>query len=84
MISIPDFLCHYYEAADGPFRNLSDLPVQEAEMVLERIRCFASQRTDDYLTVRRGLEEHVRVLFTAKGGSPKRIRPHYLIVGASP
>lgn len=85
---LPDFLCHYYEAADGPFRNLSDLPAQEAEMVLERIRRasdrFASQRTDDYLAVRRGLEEHVRVLFTAKGGSPKRMRPHYLIVGACP
>jgi hypothetical protein len=88
MIWIPDFLCHYYEAADGPFRNLSDLPAPEAEAVLERIRQtgdrFASQRADDYLAVRRGLEERVQELFTAKGGRPKRIRPHYLIVGACP
>ena len=27
----PDFLCHYYSAATGPFVNLSDLPLQEIE-----------------------------------------------------
>ena len=84
----PDFLCHYYEAADGPFRNLSDLPEAEAESMLQRIRMaggrFASQRGDDYLVVRRSLEDHVRVLFTAKGGSPKRMRPHYLVLGECP
>jgi hypothetical protein len=88
MISTPDFLSHYYEAAGGPFRNLSDLPEVEAEAVLQQIRMagdrFASQRTEEYLAVRRGLEEKVRALFTAKGGSPKRERPHYLIVGECP
>ena len=88
MISIPDFLSHYYEAADGPFRNLSDLPEEEAEAVLERLReagdRFASQRASDYLAVRRRLEAQVRALFTTKGGSPKRNRPHYLIVGECP
>jgi len=85
MSAVPDFLAHYYEAADGPFRNLSDLPEAEAEAVLHQIRKagdrFASQRAEDYLFVRRGLEEQVRALFTAKGGSPKRMRPQYLIVG---
>jgi len=85
---MPDFLCHYYEATDGPFRNLSDLPLTEAEMVLQQIRHsgdrFASQRTDDYLSVRRELENQVRMMFIAKNGHPIRLRPHYLVVGECP
>jgi hypothetical protein len=88
MITIPDFLSHYYEECDGSFRKMSDLSEHEAEVVLRQIRQvgdpFASQRTDDYLAVRLRLEEKVRELFTAKGGSPKRLHPHYLIVGACP
>jgi hypothetical protein len=62
---IPDFLSHYYEAADGPFRNLSDLPMAEAEGILQKIRQgpagrFAGQRSADYLVVRRDLENRVR------------------------
>lgn len=85
---LPDYLSHYYEAAIGPFVNLSDLPLEEAESHLERIRLtgetFASQRSADYLTVRRQLEEHVRNLFMQRGGRPKRERPHYMILGSCP
>lgn len=85
MSDVPDFLCHYYEAADGPLRNLSDLPEDVAQAVLERIRRqgdrFASRRTDEYLSIRRELEERVRALFVAKGGRPKRGRPHYFVLG---
>ena len=85
MDPLPDFLCHYYEAADGPLRNLSDLPELEAQSVMERIRDqtgrFASQRRDDYLVVRRGLEDRVRALFIEKGGKPQRLRPHYFVLG---
>lgn len=85
---LPNFLTHYYDATSGPFRNLSDLPLAEAEVVLEQIRQagrgFASQRADDYLTVRRQLEERVRASFIAKGGQPQRVRPHYLVVGSCP
>ena len=89
MPTVPDFLSHYYEAADGPFRNLSDLPLPEAEAVLDQIRQgdsqrFASHRLVDYLTVRRSLESLVRRLFIAKGGRPRREWPHYLVVGACP
>ena len=85
----PDYLSHYYEASDGPFQNLSDLPLAEAEGILDEIRRsggdrFASQRKADYLSVRRNLEEQVRKLFIAKGGRPRRERPHYLILGACP
>lgn len=86
--TFPDFLCHYYEAKIGPFVNLSDLPLVEAETYLENIRqsklIFASQRSKDYLTIRRALEERIRTLFIQKGGQPKRERPHYMIFGACP
>jgi hypothetical protein len=82
----PDFLCHYYPCGQRPFRNLSALSLDAAENILASIRQsgvgFASQRSADYLTIRRELEDRVRALFIAKGGQPQRERPHYLILGA--
>lgn len=81
-------LYHYYETEKGPFLNLSDLPTDKAEQVLNHLRqdkrLFASQRSTDYLDMRRTLEAQIRRLFTQKGGRPTRIRPHYMVVGASP
>jgi hypothetical protein len=81
-------LYHYYDCSRGPFVNLSDLPIEEAERILTAIRqtvqTFASKRTPDYLAIRRDLEERVRRLFEAKGGCPRRARPHYMTVGACP
>lgn len=83
---LPDFLSHYYECARGPFRNLSDLPVDEAEAVLAALRRrgegFAGRRQADYLSIRRGLEDDVRARFIDKGGQPLRARPHYMLLGA--
>ena len=82
---IPDTLYHYYEQSRGPFRNLSDLPLEEAEAILSVIRQrgegFASQRKVDYLPIRRELEDFVRERFIEKGGQPLRVRPHYMILG---
>lgn len=79
-------LHHYYERHCGPFRNLSDLPAEGAEAVLQRLRergdVFASRRSGDYLTVRRRLEDRARDLFVRKGGRPVRARPHYMTLGA--
>lgn len=87
-MTIPDFLSHYYEAGDGPFRSLSDLPEAEAEALLQNFRRagdrFASRRKEDYLSIRRGLEEQVREMFTRKGGRPRRRHPHYLVLGDCP
>jgi hypothetical protein len=88
MPTAPLLLYHYYERCRGPFVNLSDLPPDEAEQVLDSIRragrTFAGKRAPDYLTVRRDLEARVRVLFEARGGKPLRARPHYMTVGACP
>jgi hypothetical protein len=84
-MNLPTHLCHYYEAERGPFVNLSDLPLYEAEQVLNQIRVqgktFASRRNSEYLQVRRGLEDLVRAAFIAKGGKPQRLYPHYMILG---
>ncbi|QPC83588.1 hypothetical protein G4Y79_04180 [Phototrophicus methaneseepsis] len=88
MAPVPDFLSHYYAAATGPFLNLSDLSLDDAERIQAALRTrgntFASQRTPEYLQTRRQLEDRVRALFIDKGGQPQRQRPHYLILGACP
>jgi hypothetical protein len=84
-VELPGFLTHYYEAASGPFRSLSDLLLEEAEIVQEQIRRqgnrFASRRSADYLRIRCQLEQQIRELFAAKGGKPLRSTPHYMILG---
>jgi len=81
-------LYHYYDETTGPFRNLSDLPPNEAENVLQAIRQqkkgFASQRSLDYLAIRRSLEAKARELFIRKGGRPVRSCPHYMTLGECP
>lgn len=87
-MNMPDFLSHYYEGADGPFSNLSTLPLEQAEQILAEIRRngnrFASQRSGDYLKKRLELEIKIRQCFEEKGGKPKLARPHYMILGICP
>ena len=82
-------LYHYYEQECGPFRSISDLPDEEAEMVLQRIRTekpdiFLAKRPDDYLKKRRHFEEILRNEFIKAGGQPERTTPHYMVVGEVP
>ncbi|MBP1994407.1 hypothetical protein [Paenibacillus eucommiae] len=83
-----DFFYHYYDAATGPFCNLSELDAEESERVLQDIRLqqrgFASKRADDYLEIRRNLELKARELFILKGGRPVRSFPHYMTLGECP
>jgi hypothetical protein len=84
-VACSEIIIHYYEANQGPFRSLSDLSLEEAESILQRIRhegiAFASRRNIDYLGIRKSLEERMHQLFIEKGGHPKRLRPHYFILG---
>ena len=83
-----NFLYHYFDASTGPFLNLSDQEPEKAERILDEIRFqkkgFASKRSMDYLTIRRGLELKARDLFISKGGKPIRSYPHYMTVGECP
>ncbi len=77
---------HYFEKSLGPFRNLSSLSNEEAETVTQQIRDqgrnFASQRSADYMTIRRALEHKAYEQFKGKGGTPTNPYPHYMTLGA--
>ncbi|MGQ8871248.1 hypothetical protein [Paenibacillus sp. TSA_86.1] len=79
---------HYFDKRLGPFRNLSSLSEREAEAALQQIReegrAFASQRSSDYITIRRGLEQLAYEKFTVKTGKPAQDYPHYLTLGVCP
>lgn len=77
---------HYFEKSLGPFRNLSSLSEHKAQAVAQQIRQegrnFASQRSADYMTIRRTLEHKAYEQFIAKGGKPVNTYPHYMTLGA--
>lgn len=79
-------LYHYFDERLGPFRNLSSLPIEKALEVSNQIkqdgRMFASKRSDDYMLIRKELEQKARVQFISKGGKPKNHFPHYMTLGA--
>jgi hypothetical protein len=81
-----NYLFHYYEAENGPFRNLSALSNEDAQTVQDNLKLegivFASKRSDDYLLIRRQLEELARNIFISKGGKPRKSYPHYMTFGA--
>ena len=81
-------LFHYFEKQNGPFQNLSDLSISEAQKVLNSLKSqndiFASKRDDQYLQRRAELEQMVRKIFISKGGKPIRNVPHYMVVEACP
>ncbi|MFD0675225.1 hypothetical protein [Cohnella sp. GCM10027633] len=79
-------LYHYFDRDKGPFKNLSKLTSEVAEEISNKIKIdgdtFASQRSKDYMYIRRELESKARAQFIAKGGKPQNIFPHYLTVEA--
>lgn len=83
-----EYLYHYYERCRGPFRNLSDLQIGEAQEILDGIkadnRLMAAHRYPGYLERRSELEELARSMFVSKGGRPVRQVPHYMVVGHCP
>ncbi|MDF2670697.1 MAG: hypothetical protein K0R67_3003 [Paenibacillus sp.] len=80
------YLYHYYEQANGPFRNLSSQTPEQAEGILNKLRAeqqvFAGRRSDQYLMIRRELEQQARDMFIEKGGKPTNSYPHYMTLGA--
>ncbi len=83
------YLYHYFDKTVGPFVNLSDLPVDEAQSVLNTIKATkpnsqCAQRHDQYVEYRRNCESIIRSEFAKKGGVITRTSPHYMVVGESP
>lgn len=82
-------LYHYYDKKLGPFRNLSDLNVSEANEVIETIKkekpnVQCAQRHSEYMNLRLYYEKLMRELFIKQGGIVKRESPHYMIIEESP
>lgn len=80
------FLYHYFEKKIGPFRNLSDLRLEEAQEVMRNIKkdrplSLAAKRDENYMKRRTNYETLARNLFIEKGGKPVRKVPHYMVVG---
>ena len=83
------YLYHYYDKTIGAFRNLSDLPIEQAKSVLDTIKTTkpnsqTAQRHDNYVEYRRNCETILRTEFAKKGGQISRTAPHYMVVEHSP
>lgn len=83
------YLYHYYEKTSQPFLNLSDLSIEEANIILENIRITmpnvqCAKRQEDYMEARLYYENILRKEFLKKGGKITRKVPHYMTVEHSP
>lgn len=83
------FLYHYYDSQIGSFRNISDLPIDEAKALLNDIRknrpnCQCAKRQKSYVEDRIFYENILRNKFLKKGGRLDRQIPHYMVLEHSP
>ena len=83
------YLYHYYESTGLPFANLSDLSVNEANAVLNKIKkdkpnSQHAQRHEKYVEYRRNCESILRSRFIEKGGVIKKNVPYYMTIEHSP
>lgn len=81
-------LFHYYEKEIGPFVNLSNLKIEDAENAMNTIynnkNLFASNRDKTYLKRRFEYEDIVQEIFVSKGGRVNKRRPHYMTLEDCP
>ena len=82
-------LYHYYDKRTGPFKSLTALSDEEAQVVLERVKkeypsSLCAQRDDRYLEYRRNCEAIIKREFEKKGGLIEIDSPHYMVVEHSP
>lgn len=83
------YLYHYYDKSVGPFRNLSDVSVEEAKAIMQNIKetkpdTVGAKRSPEYIELRRHYEDILRMEFLKKGGNISRTAPHYMVVEHSP
>ncbi len=82
-------LYHYYEKEKGPFLNLSDLTMEEANAVMADIKqkkpnVQCSGRDPMYMFRRLMYEDIMRKEFVKKGGIIERQVPHYMVIEQVP
>ena len=79
------FLYHYFSKSIGPFRNLSDLPINNAKNILKQFQknnpsSQPASRPIDYIDRRINFENILKNKFIEIGGKPERNYPQYMIV----
>lgn len=91
LMKLPEFATHYYLSETGPFRSLSELPAGSEDPVFQdlltrhqRDAGYRRRYGRNYIGIRREVEARLRELFIARGGSPRRRHPLYLVLGESP
>ncbi|GAB1856491.1 hypothetical protein MHTCC0001_13260 [Flavobacteriaceae bacterium MHTCC 0001] len=78
----PQYLCHYYELNNGPFRNITEFGFGKAVDVQSKIlEGWNSKRPNNYLSLRFSLEKRIKEQFILKGGQPQRDAPFYFTLG---
>ena len=83
------YLYHYFDKAVGPFISLSDIPIEEAKAIMDKIKqarpgTLHAGRHPEYMERRHRNENKLKTLFMQKGGTIKRHAPHYLVIEHSP
>ena len=83
------YLYHYYDRTIGAFKNLSDIPIDKANDILNEIKktkpnTQCAKRQNEYMNDRHYYEEILKTEFIKKGGIIKRDSPHYMVVEHSP
>ncbi|MEO1051151.1 MAG: hypothetical protein AAFX87_11020 [Bacteroidota bacterium] len=81
-MAIPEYLYHYYELENGPFRNITGNTLDRAEEIQSSIsEGINSKRPPNYIELRFALEKRLKDGFIAKGGMPNRNDPFYFTLG---
>lgn len=81
-MTFPRFLFHYYELANGPFRNITEYGFAKAKKIQNQIsKGFNSKRPENYIELRLAVEKRIKEQFISKGGKPNRNDPFYFTLG---
>ncbi len=78
------YLYHYFERDFGPFKSLTELPIEEAKQILIAQRAtgkFHNPDIEGFLHNRYNRDKHLRDVFIAHGGRPQRTAPIYMMLG---
>ena len=80
-------LYHYYERSIGPFRMITELPMDAAKALLLQKSAegkFHHPNIDGFLARRYDHDRRLREAFIKRGGKPTRTAPIYMMLGAHP
>jgi len=88
MTQMPTTLVHLYKNPDGPFQSISELPQADAFLLMDEMTDantwhtprFTQEKREEYMNARRRSEERLCAAFVAKGGTPLREHPFYLVL----